>query len=47
MDKRYIGFKTFLEMEDFKQKLKEEDKNINFGGSGWSKENKHFFEVLK
>ncbi|MCK9545065.1 MAG: hypothetical protein M0R03_23865 [Novosphingobium sp.] len=41
---RYIGFKTFIEMEEFKENLKKE-KKFNLIGSGWNKENKHYFEI--
>lgn len=40
MRKRYIGFKTHDDM----LKHIEENKHVSLG-SGWSKENKHFYEV--
>lgn len=41
---RYIGFKTFSEMEDLKEELKK-TKKFNLIGYGWNSKDKHFFEI--
>ena len=41
MNKRYTGFKTYQEAKQHADDLKD----CVVVGFGWSKENKHFFEV--